>query len=164
MHEPVIEIRPLCEPDVDAMCEIEHLCFVMPWSKASILHDLNENICARYLVLTADGIVVAYAGMWLIIDEAHVTNVAVHPDYRGRGYGERILRALMDLAKENLMGLMTLEVRRSNAIAQALYHKVGFIDVGYRKRYYEDNKEDALIMYVQFTYGTDGASQKMTQA
>lgn len=152
MSEPIIEIRPLQESDVDAMCEIEHLCFAMPWSKDSILHDLNENICARYLALTVDGVLAAYAGMWLIIDEAHITNVAVHPDFRGRGYGEKVLRALMDLAKENLMGLMTLEVRRSNAIAQALYHKVGFIDVGYRKRYYEDNKEDALIMYIQFAY------------
>ena len=134
------------------MCAIEHLCFAMPWSKESILHDLHENVCARYLVLTVDGVLAAYAGMWLIIDEAHVTNVAVHPDYRGRGYGERILRALMDLARENLMGLMTLEVRRSNAVAQSLYHKVGFIDVGYRKRYYEDNKEDALIMYIQFSF------------
>lgn len=157
MSEPVIEIRPLQECDVDAMCEIEHLCFAMPWSKESILHDLNENVCARYLVLTVDGMLAAYAGMWLIIDEAHITNVAVHPDYRGRGYGERIMRALMDLAKENLMGLMTLEVRRSNAVAQSLYHKVGFIDVGYRKRYYEDNKEDALIMYVQFDYSEESA-------
>ena len=152
MSEPVIEIRPLEDRDVDAMCAIEHLCFAMPWSKESILHDLHENVCARYLVLTVDGVLAAYAGMWLIIDEAHVTNVAVHPDYRGRGYGERILRALMDLARENLMGLMTLEVRRSNTVAQSLYHKVGFIDVGYRKRYYEDNKEDALIMYIQFSF------------
>ena len=152
MSEPVIEIRPLSDQDVDTMCAIEHLCFAMPWSKESILHDLHENVCARYLVLTVDGVLAAYAGMWLIIDEAHVTNVAVHPDYRGRGYGERILRALMDLARENLMGLMTLEVRRSNAVAQSLYHKVGFIDVGYRKRYYEDNKEDALIMYIQFSF------------
>ena len=85
----------------------------------------------------------------LIIDEAHVTNVAVHPDFRRRGYGEKILRALMDLARDTCMGLITLEVRRSNEAAQALYHKAGFLDVGYRKRYYEDNKEDALIMYCQ---------------
>lgn len=157
MSEPVIAIRPMQECDADAMCQIEQMCFAMPWSKESILHDLNENVCARYLVLTVDGVLAAYAGMWLIIDEAHITNVAVHPDYRRCGYGERIMRALMDLARENLMGLMTLEVRRSNAAAQSLYHKVGFIDVGYRKRYYEDNKEDALIMYVQFDYSDDSA-------
>jgi ribosomal-protein-alanine N-acetyltransferase len=165
-NEPVVRIRPLCAQDVDAVYEMEKRCFAMPWSKESILHDLNENVCARYLVLTVDGVLAAYAGMWLIIDEAHMTNIAVHPDYRRRGYGEQILRALMALAQENLMGLMTLEVRRSNAAAQALYHKVGMIDVGYRKRYYEDNKEDALIMYIQFEYapqeapdaeeGTDG--------
>lgn len=152
MHEAQVEIRPLQEADVDALVEIEKLCFSMPWSRESIMHDLNENICARYLVLCVDGVLAAYAGMWLIIDEAHMTNIAVHPDFRGRGYGEQILRALMALAQENLMGLMTLEVRRSNTVAQALYHKVGFLDVGYRKRYYEDNREDALIMYTQFQY------------
>ena len=155
MLEPAVKIRPLEEADVDALCEIEKLCFAMPWSKESIMHDLKENICARYLVLTVDGVVAAYAGVWLVIDEGHITNIAVHPDYRRRGYGESILRALIALCKENCMGLMTLEVRRSNAAAQALYHKIGFIDVGYRKRYYEDNREDALIMYLQFTYGEE---------
>lgn len=145
-----IEIRPLQEADVDAICEIEEMCFAMPWSKESILHDLNENVCARYLVLTANGTLAAYAGMWLVIDEAHITNVAVHPNFRGRGYGKQIFSALMELAKDTCMGMMTLEVRRSNVVAQALYHKMGFIDVGYRKRYYEDNQEDALIMYHSF--------------
>ena len=92
----------------------------------------------------------AYAGMWLVLDEAHVCNVAVHPDFRRQGYGRRIFLALCALAKENSMALMTLEVRRSNLAAQALYHQCGFLDVGYRKRYYEDNREDALIMYREF--------------
>ncbi|MEG0768205.1 MAG: ribosomal protein S18-alanine N-acetyltransferase, partial [Clostridia bacterium] len=80
------------------------------------------------------------------IDEAHVTNIAVHPSARGKGYGEAVTRALMQLASDTGMIWMTLEVRRSNLVAQNLYHKVGFVDVGYRKRYYEDNREDALIM------------------
>ena len=146
---PDVQIRALMEADVPAVHEIERLCFPMPWSEASILHDLTENPAARWLALLEDGRLAAYAGMWLIIDEAHVTNVAVHPDFRRRGYGEKILRALMDLARDTCMGLITLEVRRSNEAAQALYHKAGFLDVGYRKRYYEDNKEDALIMYCQ---------------
>lgn len=149
MNNPTIEIRPLVETDVDALYEIETLCFAKPWSKESILHDIKENVCARYIVITVDGVLAAYAGMWLIIDEAHVTNIAVHPSYRGGGYGEMVLRALMTLAKDTCMGLMTLEVRRTNLVAQALYHKVGFLDVGYRKRYYEDNGEDALVMYIQ---------------
>jgi len=80
------------------------------------------------------------------MDEGHITNIAVHPDFRGKGYGERVTRALMQCASDNGMVWMTLEVRRSNLVAQALYRKVGFFDVGYRKRYYEDNREDALIM------------------
>lgn len=139
-------VRPMVLADVDDVQEIEKDCFALPWTRASFEKEITENKCARYLVAERDGRVIAYAGMWLIIDEAHVTNVAVHRDYRGQGYGEMVMRALMRLASEMGMIWMTLEVRRSNDVAQALYRKVGFFDVGYRKRYYDDNKEDALIM------------------
>ena len=123
----------------------------MPWSERSILHDLTENPVARWLVMTDEQEkVIAYAGMWLVMDEGHVCNIAVDPDYRGRGFGKQITQSLVELAKEEGMRLMTLEVRRSNSVAQALYHQLGFKDVGYRKRYYEDNKEDALIMFLEF--------------
>lgn len=149
MAEPVI--RPIREEDVPQIHEIETLCFAMPWSEKSILHDIRENVVARWLVMEgADGRILAYAGMWFVLDEAHVCNVAVHPDVRGKGYGKRIFTALVDLAREHSMSMMTLEVRRSNAVAQNLYHSCGFADVGYRKRYYEDNREDALIMYREF--------------
>ena len=101
----------------------------------------------------------AYAGMWFVLDEAHVCNVAVHPDFRRQGLGRRIFEALVALAQENSMRLMTLEVRRSNLAAQSLYHACGFLDVGYRKRYYEDNREDALIMFREFAY-PDGAEDE----
>ena len=101
----------------------------------------------------------AYAGMWFVLDEAHVCNVAVRPDSRGLGYGKRIFTALIDLAMENSMAMITLEVRRSNTIAQNLYHACGMLDVGYRKRYYEDNKEDALIMYRDFVYPEAGENE-----
>ena len=132
--------------DVDAVCAIEEATFARPWSRASIENELT-NSCARYVVLRRSGETVGYAGMWLVIDEAHVCNVAVHPDYRRRGYGRRIFEALMALAQESGMAMITLEVRRSNLAAQSLYHACGMLDVGYRKRYYEDNREDALIMY-----------------
>ncbi len=148
------EVRPIREEDVPQIHQIETLCFAMPWSEESILHDIRENVVARWLVLDdGTGRVLAYAGMWLVLDEAHVCNVAVHPDVRRKGYGRRIFQALCDLARENSMVLMTLEVRRSNLAAQALYHSCGFLDVGYRKRYYEDNHEDALIMYREFQVG-----------
>ena len=134
MAEPTI--RPIREADVKQIHEIEKACFAMPWSEESILHDVKENVVAR----------------WLVLDEAHVCNVAVCPDCRGKGYGKRIFTALIDLAKANSMAMMTLEVRRSNTVAQNLYHACGMLDVGYRKRYYEDNKEDALIMYRDFVY------------
>lgn len=134
--------------DVDAVHEIEVLCFKTPWSKESFLHEVTENQCARYVVARDGGRAVAYAGCWFIIDEGHITNIAVHPDYRGRGIGEAVTRRLIQLAADTGMVWMTLEVRRSNKIAQNLYHKLGFIDVGYRKRYYE-NSEDALIMALE---------------
>ena len=146
MAEPFI--RPIREEDARQIHAIETLCFAMPWSEESILHDVKENVVARWLVMDdGAGRVLAYAGMWLVIDEAHVLNVAVHPDVRRRGYGRRIFEALMALAQESGMGMITLEVRRSNLAAQNLYHACGMLDVGYRKRYYEDNREDALIMY-----------------
>ena len=147
MPEP--QIRPMALSDVGPVQEIEKGCFSVPWSREAFVQEIKENKCARYLVLAVDGRVIAYGGMWFVLDEAHITNIAVHPAYRGNGHGEAITRALISLARENGMNWMTLEVRRSNAAAQALYHKVGFVDVGYRKRYYDDNKEDALIMLLE---------------
>ena len=132
-------------PDVDAVCAIEEATFARPWSRASIENELT-NSCARYVVLRRSGETVGYAGMWLVIDEAHVTNVAIRKDLRGQGLGEKLMRALIQLAADSGMIWMTLEVRRSNAAAQGLYRKLGFGDVGWRKRYYEDNGEDALLM------------------
>ena len=130
------------------MHAIEEACFKTPWSKASFYREVTENACARYVVLREDGVAVAYAGVWFVLDEGHITNIAVHPDRRGRGYGEQVTRAMIQLAADSGMNWMTLEVRRSNVVAQNLYHKLGFIDVGYRKRYYE-NSEDALIMALE---------------
>lgn len=132
--------------DVEAVLEIERACFTLPWAREAFEQELTQNACARYLVLREQGMPRAYAGMWFVMDEGHITNVAVHPERRGRGYGERVTRALMQLAADSGMSWMTLECRRSNKAAQGLYHKLGFIDVGYRKRYYTDNNEDALIM------------------
>lgn len=140
-----IEIGLMTMDDVDAVSEVEEKSFSHPWSRASFVREVQENKCARYVVLREDGVAVAYAGVWFVLDEGHITNIAVRPDKRGLGYGEKVTRAMMQLAADSGMSWMTLECRRSNAVAQNLYHKLGFIDVGYRKRYY-DNSEDALIM------------------
>jgi len=143
-----ITVGLMTEADIDAIHEIEVACFKTPWSKESFLREVNENACARYVVLREDGVPIAYAGVWFILDEGHITNIAVPPDKRRMGYGERVCREMIQLAADSGMNWMTLEVRRSNKAAQDLYHKLGFIDVGYRKRYYE-NTEDALVMALE---------------
>ncbi len=142
---PEVELRLMKAEDVDQVHAIECACFAIPWSRESLLHE-TENACARYMTLAEDGQVKAYAGVWFVLDEGHITNIAVAPDRRRMGYGEKVTRALMQLAADSGMRFLTLEVRRSNIPAQNLYHKLGFMDVGYRKRYYENNREDALIM------------------
>ena len=153
MSKDQIVLRAMQMRDIQAVHEIETLVFSTPWSRESFSQELTQNKAARYLVLEKDEAVLAYGGMWFVIDEAHITNIAVHPDHRRQGYGEAITQGLLDVAKENGMHLVTLEVRRSNLCAQALYHKLGFVDVGYRKRYYNDNHEDALIMYCALPEG-----------
>lgn len=143
-----ITVGLMTEGDVDAIHAIETACFKTPWSKASFYREVTENACARYVVVREDGEPIAYAGVWFVLDEGHITNIAVRPDRRGMGYGEKVTRAMIQLAADSGMNWMTLEVRRSNKIAQNLYHKLGFIDVGYRKRYYE-NDEDALVMALE---------------
>ncbi len=138
--------RLMTVEDVPAIDEVEAGSFAIPWSHDAFVKEITENNCARYLVLTEDGVPVAYAGVWFVLDEGHITNIAVHPKKRGLGYGRRVVEALIQLAADSGMSFLTLEVRRSNIVAQNLYHSVGFVDVGYRKRYYADNNEDALIM------------------
>ena len=143
-----ITVGLMTEADVEAVHAIEVACFPVPWSKAAFYREVTENACARYVVVREDGEPVAYAGVWFVLDEGHITNIAVRPDRRGLGYGEMVTRAMIQLAADSGMNWMTLEVRRSNAAAQALYRKLGFVDVGYRKRYYE-NREDALVMALE---------------
>jgi len=136
--------------DLDAVAAIERRTFQDPWSRDSFERELTVNAnVARYLVIERDGRVAGYAGMWLVMDEGHITNIAVDPDMRGMGLGVRLIRALVDEARTLGLVYMTLEVRRSNEKAQRLYRCLGFADVGYRKRYYEDNREDALIMAIE---------------
>jgi len=134
--------------DLDQVTALEHASFSQePWSRDAFEKELS-NPCARYVLLKEDDRVLAFAGVWLVLDEAQITNIAVLPEERGKGYGEQVTRALLQLCADSGMAYATLECRRSNAVAQNLYHKVGFIDVGYRKRFY-GGVEDALIMLNQ---------------
>lgn len=139
-------MRPLAMSDLDAMEKLERECFTLPWSRYSFANEL-KNRCARYIVLEAEGVIVGYAGMWVVIDEGHITNVAVSPDHRQKGYGKSLMLELMRRALEEGVCLMTLEVRKSNDIAQTLYTQLGFEPCGLRKGYYTDNGEDAVLMW-----------------
>ena len=133
--------------DIDEICGVEAASFNVPWSRQAFLGELTDNTWAKYIVGELAGKIIGYAGMWLIFDEAHVTNIAIHPDYRGRKYGERMVRHLMQLARDYGAARMTLEVRASNVIAQSLYRKLGFEVRGRRRGYYSEENEDALIMW-----------------
>lgn len=141
-----VDVRLMRLEDVESVHGIECACFAVPWSYKAFVREITQNMCARYMVLTEDGVPCAYAGMWLVLDEAHVTNIAVRPDRRRLGYGERVTRALIQLAADSGCTLMTLEARESNAPALALYKKLGFREAGIRKKYYPDNNENAVLM------------------
>lgn len=142
-----MKIREMTINDITQVLEIESLCFPVPWSKEAFEMEIEKNKFARYMVLELDNRVIGYGGMWMIIDECHITNIALHPDYRGRGYGNKMVEALINKAFEEGISRMTLEVRKSNLVAQRLYEKYGFISRGIRPKYYQDNDEDALIMW-----------------
>lgn len=141
-------IRTMTKDDIDDVYKVEEDCFVDPWSKEAIRQELKNNL-ARYIVAEIDGKVVGYVGVWFVLDEGHITNVAVHSDYRGKKIGDKLIKELVELCKENNMSAITLEVRVSNIVAQNLYKKYGFKIGGIRKEYYSDNKEDAMIMWSQ---------------
>jgi ribosomal-protein-alanine N-acetyltransferase len=141
-------IRRACSADIDSLFDIEVKSFTTPWSRTAFEAEMQDNDLACYLVVEEAGKVVAYAGMWLIVDEAHITNVAVLTDYRGKGVGQILMQSMIQAAKERGAVSMTLEVRPSNHAALHLYTKLGFVQRGIRRHYYTDNKEDALIMWL----------------
>lgn len=132
--------------DIDGVFEVEKNCFEDYWSKDSFKKELSNNL-AKYLVAKVDGKVAGYVGIWFVVDEGHITNVAVHEDYRGQKIGDQLIRELVQVCKDNKIVSMTLEVRTSNTVAQNLYRKYGFKMAGIRKEYYSNNKEDAIIMW-----------------
>jgi ribosomal-protein-alanine N-acetyltransferase len=138
--------------DIRQVMPIEKASFPAPWPASAYRYELNKNHLSNYLVLRTDGDadtqarVVAYGGFWLIVDEGHISTLAVDPAWRGRGLGEWMLMILIETAILRGARELTLEVRVSNRVAQGLYRKYGFVQVGLRKGYYQDNHEDALIM------------------
>lgn len=140
--------RYMKEEDIDQILEVEHASFATPWSREAFYNEIYNNKFAVYIVLEEDQKIIGYVGAWVVIDEAHITNVAILPSYRGKKLGEALLRKMMSVAKDMGARSMTLEVRVTNNVAQSLYRKLGFQNGGIRKNYYTDNQEDALVMWV----------------
>lgn len=139
-------VRRMTLEDLDDVTAIEAATFPTPWSRESFRQELERNVAARYLVAVKNERVIGYAGAWIILDESHITNIAIAEAERGHGYGRLLTAALMQYLSNLGAAYATLEVRRSNLRAQNLYESLGFVRLGVRKQYYEDNREDAFIM------------------
>ncbi len=141
-----VVVDPMRLEDVSAVHEIERLSFRTPWPAYAFEQELRGNRLARYVVARAGDRVVGFAGVWLMVDDAHVTTFGVHPDWRRQGIGRQLLLNVAELGIAIGARRLTLEVRASNEAAQSLYHAFGFETVGRRPRYYTDDNEDALVM------------------
>ncbi|MBA1333988.1 MAG: Ribosomal-protein-S18p-alanine acetyltransferase [Firmicutes bacterium] len=133
--------------DLEGVVEIEKASFAIPWSWQAFVQELKNNRFAHYLTAKLGDEVIAYGGMWFVLDEAHITNIAVHPGYRSKGIGSLLLEEMIRYAVDKGIESFTLEVRASNYTALRLYKKKGFLEAGVRKGYYSDNNEDAVIMW-----------------
>ena len=141
-----VVVDPMRLDDVAAVHEIERLSFRTPWPAYAFEQELKGNRLARYVVARAGETVVGFAGIWTMVDDAHITTFGVHPDWRRQAIGRQLLLNLAELSVSVGARRMTLEVRASNQAAQALYRDFGFDVVGRRPGYYTDDGEDALIM------------------
>ena len=141
-----LRVEPMTLDDLPAVHAIERASFAVPWPDEAYGNEIRTNRLASYVVARLGPDIVGFAGIWVMVDEAHVTTFAVDPRWRRRGVGERLLVALLDLSISRRAREATLEVRLSNMPARKLYEKYGFRPVGIRPRYYSDNGEDALIM------------------
>lgn len=141
----MIKIDLMTKSDVKSVAEVDRECFIVPWSEKAF-YDETENELAIYFVAKDEDKVIGYAGFWNVSGEGDITNVAVKSDYRKQGIATMLISEMIKKARELALGCLTLEVRRSNIAAQNLYSKFGFTTIGERKRYYSDNREDALIM------------------
>jgi len=142
-----VEIKEMKEEHLDCVMIVENLSFKIPWSRNSFLEELINNDIAIYFVAISKGQVIGYGGLWRILDEGHITNIAIHPEFRRCGAASKIMDKILNVCDKNGIKSLTLEVRKNNFAAQNLYGKYGFKIEGMRKGYYSDTGEDALIMW-----------------
>ena len=146
-----LSITPMTNADVRDVLRIETLSFSTSWPQNAFTSELNDNKLAHYFVgrmgRGPGAPIVAYGGIWVILEDSHITTLAVHPTWRGWRFGEQILVHLLREAIARGASWITLEVRESNEVAQSLYRKYGFTVVSTRRAYYSDNNENALVMW-----------------
>lgn len=144
-----IEFYRMVQEDADGVARVEAACMPVPWSRQSFWEEASHSD-AYYLIardVDRDNLIVAYAGCWVLVNEGHITNVAVDPDYQGQGLGRRLMNELTSRVKALGVDSMTLEVRPSNTVAINLYTSLGFRSVGQRPKYYTNPVEAAEIMW-----------------
>ena len=141
-----ISINTLDDKYTESVYLICTKCFKIPWSKESIRNELSNNLFSNYLGAFIEDKLVGFIGMWAIINEGEITNIAVLPEYQNKGVGAKLLKKLIKLSLDKKLEYLYLEVRFSNLNAQSLYRKFGFKTYGLRRSYYSDNKENAILM------------------
>ncbi|GAA5418028.1 [Ribosomal protein S18]-alanine N-acetyltransferase [Paraliobacillus ryukyuensis] len=146
MNEPIV--RKMTLADLNQVKKIEEASFAIPWTMDIYTKELTENAFAHYYVIEINHQIIGFCGLWIVIDEAQITNIAISPDYRGRGYGEALFQYILNQTILHGAVQLSLEVRVTNLVAQRLYRKFGLTPAGIRKHYYTDNNEDALVMWV----------------
>ncbi len=146
-----VKIREMTPDDVDEVMKIEEVAYPNHhWSKNSFYNELSNKLAHYYCVFeTKTNKLLAYIGYWQILEEAHITTLAVHPDYRNKQLAQILLVTLIEDCYKQMIKYITLEVRESNVAAISLYEKLGFTSIGQRKNYYQDNGENAIIMFTE---------------
>jgi len=146
----VVTVKRMTPEDIDGVMQIEAAAYGdHHWSKSSFMSEISNDLAYYYTLYNQEGVLAGYAGCWHILEEAHITTIAIHPDYRKRKYGQSLLYKVIKDCYADKIKYITLEVRESNKPAINLYTKYGFASFGTRKGYYQDNNEDALIMWTK---------------
>ncbi len=142
----MLTIRRAMPEDAPAIHRVDAAAFSNPWTEDALAEDLKNVKFARYYLGEEKGAVVAFAGVWCVAGEGQITNIGVMPERQGQGYGEKIVRHLLEACWQEQIETVFLEVRQSNEPARRLYKKIGFTDAGRRKNFYTNPTEDAVIM------------------
>ncbi|WP_047986099.1 ribosomal protein S18-alanine N-acetyltransferase [Ornithinibacillus californiensis] len=143
-----LTIRKMELEDIEQVMFVELTSFSSPWNEDVFKQELTQNLHAHYFIMELDKKIIGYVGMWIVIDDAQITNIAVLPGYRGQKLGEKLFRFALQQALQRGVTRLSLEVRVTNSVAQNMYRKFGLVSGGIRKNYYTDNNEDAVVMWV----------------